>query len=66
MRTDWKYTFTLEWTLTLQVLNRLTEGERERERKNIFLPYKVSKTQPFENEVFVDGKKDKGPVIGEE
>ena len=40
------------------------EGERENEKKNFAL--KSVQNAPFENEVFVDGKKVKGPVIGGE
>ena len=42
VRMNCKCMFTLEWTLTLQVLNRLTEGERERE-KIFFCPKKCPK-----------------------
>ena len=44
---------------------KLRERERERMKKIIFA-LKVSKTQPFENEVFVDGENVKGPIIGKE
>ena len=42
------------------------EREGEREKENNVFALKSVQNAPFENEVFVDGKKDKGPVIGKE
>ena len=44
---------------------KLRERERERMKKIIFA-LKSVQNAPFENEVFVDGKEVKGPVIGGE
>ena len=40
--------------------------EGEREGQKIIFALKSVQNAPFENEVFVDGKKVKGPVIGGE
>ena len=61
MRMNGTYTFILELTLTLQVLNRLTEGEREREKKIALKKRNLLKTN-----FLLMRKKSKGPVIGKE